>query len=116
MGPTSREVLPQNEQVVMRRPLKPSSPPPPDPEPPPAMPPGLPEPPLGALGPILPPPRPPRSLAMNRFPSRRGAGAIAATPWVLLSVGTFPAWDSIDQPASRLDHRPHGGWALGAAL
>jgi hypothetical protein len=33
MGPTSREVLPQNEQVVTLRPLKPPPEPPPDPDP-----------------------------------------------------------------------------------
>ena len=53
IGPTSRDVLPQNEQVVTRRPRNPSSPsePSPDPPPPPLGPVG----PLGPLGPLGPP-------------------------------------------------------------
>src|SRR5688572_10010059 len=39
MGPTSREVLPQNEHVFTRRPRNPPPPLPPDPEPPPPPPP-----------------------------------------------------------------------------
>src|SRR5438045_1857329 len=39
MGPTSREDLPQNEQVVTRRPRNPPPPPPPAPPPPPPPPP-----------------------------------------------------------------------------
>src|SRR4051794_22271078 len=50
MGPTSRELLPQKEQVVTRRPR---NPPPPPPEPPP-------EPPPGGFPP--PPPAPPPPL------------------------------------------------------
>src|SRR3954447_7293797 len=54
MGPTSRELLPQKEQVVTRRPRKPPPPPEPPPEPPPGgfpPPPPAPPPPLpGRLG------------------------------------------------------------------
>src|SRR5687768_4079109 len=55
MGPTSRELLPQNEQVVTRRPRNPPPPPPgllPPPEPPP------PDPPPGGCCPPPPPPAP----------------------------------------------------------
>src|SRR5688572_27932264 len=57
MGPTSREDLPQKEQVVTRRPR---NPPPPPPEPPPGWPGllGLPELPGGCWPPPLLPPLP----------------------------------------------------------
>src|SRR6476659_5352321 len=73
IGPTSREDLPQNEQVVTRRPRKPPLPPAPPPPPPPppvgglldAPPPpepGFPAPPIGGFPPPLPPPLPVRLL------------------------------------------------------
>src|SRR3954451_2549428 len=76
MGPTSRELLPQKEQVVTRRPRNPPPPPPP-PDPPPGgrlepPPGGMPDPP-GPPPPPAPPPLPGRLLsAMKRHsPSLR---------------------------------------------
>src|SRR4051812_40056731 len=61
IGPTSRELFPQKEQVVTRRPRKPPPPPPPGgklPPPPPPNPP--PPPPVGGAEIPVPPPFPGR--------------------------------------------------------
>src|SRR5688500_19056122 len=72
MGPTSREDLPQNEQVVTRRPRNPPGGLRPEPDPPPPLPPGGTfDPPPEPLLPVPPPPPLPVRcpVAMKRLPA-----------------------------------------------